>query len=252
MLGSDTAAGLIGLWGCERTFGPEVQGRLTIVEKEGAWRAEIGGFTVPAECANGDLAFSLPGGRGEFQGHRISEEALFGHWIQPSLTAGKMRYATPVEIDSVHPQIWRGQVAPLEDRRSFYLIVQPGSDGALKAFLRNPESNAGLSLPVEKVSVEGDSVRFTRRENEEEALVGRWDRERGILSLYVPRYGLTFDFTRRSPEEATGFFPRTPPVSSYRYRPPLPDDDGWPVGSLAEAGLGPVPLARLVEQILTT
>jgi CubicO group peptidase (beta-lactamase class C family) len=246
------APALVGLWGCERTFGPEVvHGRLTLVQQGAQWRAEIAGHEVPVEFADGNLKLVLPGGRGQFRGRMVGG-AIQGHWIQPLTVANGTAYATPVELKPVHSHLWQGQVEPMEDRRSFYLVIRREKDGSLGAFLRNPEANSGRFMPIGAVIADGDRVHFTDRERREDLLVGRWNTERTTFSLYFPNYGQTLDFTRRSRDEATGFYPRSLAEAAYVYRPPLAAGDGWPTAALTDVGLDPVPLRRLVEQILAT
>jgi hypothetical protein len=71
---------------------------------------------------------------------------ITGHWIQPVALVQGVRYAAPVELKQKQPRLWRGQVAPLDDRISLYLAIQRNVDGSIGGFLRNPERNAGLRL----------------------------------------------------------------------------------------------------------
>src|SRR5712692_1662053 len=47
------ANGLVGLWGSDRFFGPEVRGVLMVVKRAPDWRASIGGYSVPMELKAG-------------------------------------------------------------------------------------------------------------------------------------------------------------------------------------------------------
>jgi CubicO group peptidase (beta-lactamase class C family) len=248
----DGAAEMSGLWGSERSLGPEARGELTIVQEGMSWRAMIAGIEAPVRFTGGALTFVLAGGRGEFRG-RINRDAtkISGHWIQPLTAASGNRYATPVELRATQSKVWRGQVVPLDDRVSLYLVIRQQTDGSTGAFIRDPERNAGRFLRIGSVRREGENVRFLDREGKE-LLAGRYDKQSGLLSIAFPFYGATLDFTRRRPDEATGFYPRTPEVSRYVYHQPLAETDGWTTASLKDVGLDPAPLAALVQRILQT
>ena len=248
----DAAADLVGLWGSERTFGPEARGELTIMQEGTSWRAMIGGIEAPVRFAGGALTFVLAGGRGEFRG-RINRDAtkINGHWIQPVTITSGNRYATPVELRLTQSKVWRGEVVPLEDRVSLYLVIRQQTDGSVGAFIRDPDRNAGRFIRINRVTRNSEDVRFIDREGKE-LLSGRYDKQSGLLSIALPFYGATLDFTRRKPDEATGFYPRTPEVNQYVYHQPLVETDGWATASLTDAGLKQAPLSALVQRILQT
>jgi len=246
----DSAADLIGLWGCERSFGPDVRGELTIVERGSKWRAAIAGFEVPATNNGGALTLALPGDRGEFRGHFSKDgSSIVGHWIQPQAQVKGARYATPVELKQKPAKTWRGEVAPLDDHLSLYISIQRNPDGSIGAFLRNPDMNIGLRLKMGQVTRKGDLIHFAIGGGRE--LTGKFDIENAVFSLVLPYAPATFHFSRRSRDEAAGFYPRTP-AEAYVYRQPLVDDDGWPTATLAVVGLDAKPVAALVERILAT
>src|SRR5262249_23107513 len=62
----------------------------------------------------------------------------------------------------------------------------------------------------------------------------------------------SFQFTRRTPDDAPGFFPRTPALARYQYQRPLDNSDGWPTASLEDVGFDPKPITALVQRILDT
>src|SRR5437763_95633 len=82
---------------------------------------------------------------------------------------------------------------------------------------------------VAKRSVQDDLLHLPTRRGD---IAARYDQENDTLSFMPPGYSVTLDFTRRAPDQAAGFYPRTPPVERYVYRPPLAEDDGWATGSL--------------------
>jgi CubicO group peptidase (beta-lactamase class C family) len=250
----ESAARLVGLWGCERVFGPEVRGELTLVREGPRWHASIAGFEAPVRVDQDALTFELPGGRGKFRGRLIRSEAIIlGHWIQPkSEHVWGFSYATPIELKPTRRNVWRGQVVPLDDGETMYLVVRREEDGSLGAFLRNPERNLGQFIGPRRVECQGDVVRLTRDRKDGDALLGRYDTQSGMLSVFFPTESATFDFTRRGRDEATGFYPRTSAEETYVYRRPAAEDDGWETASLAAVGLDPQPITELVRSILKT
>jgi CubicO group peptidase (beta-lactamase class C family) len=250
----DVAARLVGLWGSEVVFGPEVRGVLTLAKQGSDWRASIAGFEAPARSDGDALTFVLPGSRGEFSGHlRKNETTILGHWIQPRTAhVWGVSYATPVELKAAGNNVWRGQVVPQDDGESMYFMIRRQEDGTLGAFLRNPERNLGRYIGFRHVECQGDLVRFTSDQKDTDPLVGRYDPRGGTLSVFFPTESATFDFTRRGRDEATGFYPRTAAEGRYVYRRPLLEDDGWETASLTDVGLDPKPISELVQSILAT
>ena len=242
-------ANLTGLWGCERVLGPELRGSLTVAGSGPEWHASIAGFESSTRPVDGALRFAFGGNRGEFRGRVASNgERIIGHWVQPPGTANMNSYATPVELASQGDRRWRGEVTPLDDRLDMYLVVQQHQDGGT-AFLRDPGRNAGLRLQFTQVRVNGSEVSLVDRSGREH--LGRYNEANDSLSIMLPSYPVTLDFTCRDRDRATGFYPRTP-SAKYNYRQPLPDTDGWPTASLEDVGLESGPIIALVEQILGT
>ncbi|MDQ3917615.1 MAG: beta-lactamase family protein [Acidobacteriota bacterium] len=246
----DPTAALAGLWGFERTLGPEVSGELTITRRGAAWRARVAGSEAPVRSDRDELSFTLPNDRGQFRG-RLSKDAgrIVGHWIQPPTVTGGTRYATPLELVAAGDKVWRGQVAPLTDRVELYLSVSRQGDGTYSAFLRDPLQNVGAFLRLGSIRLEGDSVRLASRGGE---IAGKYDSRGDTLSLALPSFPAALDFRRRGREQAEGFYPRTPALDAYVYRRPRAEADGWQTAALADVGLDPKSLTALVERILKT
>jgi CubicO group peptidase (beta-lactamase class C family) len=81
---------------------------------------------------------------------------------------------------------------------------------------------------------------------------GTLDEKAGTLSLQLVNWLPRFQFTRRTVQDAVGFYPRTPlDGTAWNYRKPLPEDDGWPTASMRAVGLDEAPIAELVNRILT-
>src|SRR5690349_10144107 len=109
---------LIGLWGAETTFGPQVRGELTLARGSDRWVIRIAGFEASATRSREDLRVALPGGQGEFRAKAPAADSsrFAGFWIQPEGTRGP--YATPVSMRRIRPGLWRGTVEPLDDALS--------------------------------------------------------------------------------------------------------------------------------------
>ncbi|MBJ6759894.1 serine hydrolase [Myxococcaceae bacterium JPH2] len=240
---------LVGTWGSERLLGPQVRGELTLVSHEGAWRARIAGFDVPARVEGGKLRVTLPGGQGELRGP-VPEagQRITSHWIQPRVRMSGMKFATPVTLTPLQPGVWRGEVAPLEDRFSLYLVVRKQQDDTVEAFLRNPERNLGGKQSF-RVELQGDAVRLSAKGGGLH-LEGTYDAKSARLSLRLPAMEETFEFTRRDRDQAVGLYARTPETGPYVYQPPLAEDDGWATTSLDAAGMEAEPVRQLVQRIL--
>lgn len=253
-LHADTNPGddkLVGLWGVERVFGMQVQGSLTLDGRGGDWQADIAGLQAPVRYSKGEVDFILPGGAGSFHGRESADgKRVEGFWRQPPGMTLEQAYATPLTLLRSQPGVWQGEVHPLTDRVSLYLMVSRGSDGKLQAFIRNPEFNFGMRR-LYTVSMDGAAVTLDDSLRKGDKLTGGYDADQDRLTLTVQGIG-SFEFTRRDRDHALGFYPVTPAVDHYIYREPVTQDDGWKAASLQQAGLDIKPLAALVQQVLDT
>lgn len=244
--------GLAGLWGCERTFGPAVGGELTIDGRSEPWLAQIGGYQLTLRREGTRVSFVLPGDQGEFRGRLDSpSNSISGHWIQPPGQANSSRYATPVLLKASARKVWRGEVVPLPDRLSLYLVMTVEQDGQAAAFIRNPEFNLGMGHSY-AVTRNGSHLLFTGKKDRTDRLEATYTKASDTLSVRLPGFAAPFILSRRGPSTALGFYPRTPPVKAYRYHPPIACGDGWPTASLQAVGMSPAPIFKLVQRILDT
>ena len=242
---------LVGLWGTEQDFRPLVRGALTIDGRSSGWRARIAGFDVPVERNQSMLAFTLPGGAGEFHGRlSLAANHISGDWIQPAGVVNNNRYATPLQLVAIERSAWQGIVTPLDDRISFYVSIQAAPNGSLTAFIVNPEFN-DFRRRTYAVAMNGAAVTFSNPKRANDQLQGTYDKETDRLSLPLLDSYPPVQLSRRKQGDAIGFFPRTPALQKYAYTKPIRSDDGWPTASLADVGLEEKPIAALVEKILT-
>jgi CubicO group peptidase (beta-lactamase class C family) len=252
-LHADTAPAtdrLVGLWGSERVFGPAASGTLTLDGRSADWQAAVAGISASVKHDKDGVSFSLPGDQGSFHGTLSTDgKRIDGFWIQPAGVTLQNPYSTPLTLTATQDKVWRGEVHPLVDRVSLYLVISRADDGSLKAFIRNPEFNFGMRRAY-KVSLDGNQVTLDDTQRKHDQLHGSYDPEQDLLTITVQGIA-SFDFTRRDRDHALGFYPVTP-AAPYVYRAPVQQDDGWKTGSLEAAGLDPKPLAALVQQVLDT
>ncbi len=252
---SNPATELIGLWEAKRDFGPEVRGTLTLMRRDAGWEAEIAGHTVSAREQGGSIGFEIAGGRGEFHGRmEPKSHEIKGHWIQPPTVNSGAKHASPVALKPYGKNRWHGEVVPLEDEFTLYLVVSAKDDGSVGAFLRNPNRNVGVFLNVDRLERNGDAVkligRFFRNANESVLAEGTYRPDDERLSIYLPSRGGTYDFNRIDGDSASSFYARGKNPGPYRYVPPSVEDDGWPTGTLEEVGISIEPIRKLIETII--
>ena len=243
------AENLIGIWGSESSFGPKVRGELIVDAHAQPWQAAIAGFHLPVQQSGDAVTFVVPGGEGEFRGRLSSDRrAILGHWIQPPGMIFNNAYASPVLLSGSSKSVWRGTVSPLEQRVSLYLSVQRSADGTLTAFISNPEMNFFRRRKF-KVSQTDATVMLSGAGPD---IAGSYEAESGTLSLRVVDFMPEFRFTRRTRQDAAGFFPRTSPgAAADVYRRPATESDGWRTASLREVGLDERRISALIEKIFS-
>jgi CubicO group peptidase (beta-lactamase class C family) len=242
---------LVGLWTAKRRFGPDGRGPLVIQRTGPAYTAEMMGRILPVRVDQGELSFELPNGQGVFRGKPQTGGAIVGFWLPPNQVAMGGR-ATPVHLAPDGPNRWRGTVVPFDDVFTFHLMLQKRADGSLGALLRNPERDLGAQIGAERLIRDGTVLKLMgkrRTETEERELAGgTYDAENAVITLAFPSRGGTYDFGRDGDE--SDFYPRGRNPGRYVYRPPLARDDGWPTGTLEEAGIDRAAMETLIQGIV--
>lgn len=251
---SNSAKELAGLWEAKRRFGPDVRGSLLIKQTGGNWQAEIAGRLAAVKLTGDAVTFELSDGRGAFQGKFDSRRTkIVGHWIQPATVEYGTQYASPVTLSKDRQNIWRGEVSPLEDTMTFYLMIKVRDDGSVGAFLKNPERNVGRQIRIDHIEQNGDSIKlFAADSNGEKGRVlveGKYYADRETMSIYFPTRGGTFDLKR---VQTSDFYPRGRPTESYVYAPPLAFDDGWQTASLEDVGISRAGIEKFIQMIVNT
>jgi CubicO group peptidase (beta-lactamase class C family) len=254
-MAADTPADeLAGLWKAKRRFGPDARGLLVIQRTGAAYSAEMVGRSMPVRDEKGELSFELPNGEGAFRGRLQAGGAIAGHWFPPkgmAQNAGGI-FVSPVRLKPEGPNRWSGAVVPWEDAFTFYLLAQKRPDGTLGVVLRNPERDFGAWLGVNRLVRDGDAVKLIGKrpgwKEEGEVASGTYDAESEVITLFFPNRGGPYDFRRDGDD--SDFYPRGKNQARYEYRPPLAREDGWPTGTLDEAGIDHAAIEKLIQRIV--
>jgi CubicO group peptidase (beta-lactamase class C family) len=237
-MSAQRAPGLTGTWVAERNYDTAVRSAAVTLARRRAWTATIGGRQASAADSSAPV-FTFKDGsqlRVRFDG------GPKGQWIQPGDPGNGEPIASPVAFKPAGRNRWRGAIRPIDRVEHLLLFVQraPGS-GAPRAFIRNPEINAGARVGTRTVVVAGEGVRLVRPGQAD--ITGRWSPKRDTLTLVDPGLPGTFVFTRRPPVDDS---------KAYSYRTPSVDGDGWKTGTLREAGLDETAIARIVDRVRNT
>ena len=243
---------LVGLWKAKKIFGPD-RGTLEMRRSPAGWTADFLGRILPVTSKGSELSFEVPNDRGAFRGH-VSDEAILLHWYSPPSAAAWTGYriASPVRLEAAETNRWRGLVDPRADEFTLYLPIEKRPDGSIGAYFRNPDRNQGLFWRVEHLVRTGNEIRFLGRrpgqKDETEQMRGTYDPEREVITVNVPGRGGTYDFRRD--DDQSDFYPRGKNPARYSYVPPPALDDGWPTGTLEDAGIDRPAIEKFVQTIL--
>jgi CubicO group peptidase (beta-lactamase class C family) len=199
---------------------------------------------------NGELRFDLPDDQGTFRG-KFAAKNIIGHWFRPGteINGGS---ASPVFLQPDGTMRWRGEIVPLEDNFTLYLMVTPRSDGSMGVVLRNPERDFGGQIGAERLIRTGNVVRLIgkRRGQKEdrELATGIFDPENRMFTLSLPDGGGSWDF--RPDGDESDFYPRGKTPDRYVYRRPLERDDGWPTADLADVQIDRAIIEKYVQSVI--
>lgn len=245
-----TVESMEGMWASETIFGPEIDGILVLREHDEVWHAEIEGRSAVVQQQDDVWAFELPGERGSFRGQLVGD-TLRGFWFQPRGRVLRDRFATPAELRQAPDRSWRGRVDPHPEQISLYFEFELAG-GKLNARMRNPERNIGVFYDLGNAVVEGRDLLLYNAGGDEVLLRGQIAASGDRWSLDLEQGGATVEFSKRTRDSITGYFPADSSPEPYAYRLPLADDDQWPIARPAEVGLKPAPLEALVQSVLDT
>lgn len=252
---------LIGLWSFETLFGRRVHGEIAVGRTNGVWHASFAGLDGRVEVKGETVRVDFANGVGSFRGAPSRDErAIEGYWLQPAASddprhpaGASQAFATPLVLKRTGPNQWSGEVHPLEDRFKLYLKVFRSEEGALLGAFRDPYLNENGGASRLRVTRESGKVVFSKLNNEggydkvfDAALLHGPDR----LALFWPSLDRKIELQRRTPEEASAFFPRRPSDPAYRYEKPPSVGDGWRVARGRDVGVDEAALARAVQKII--
>lgn len=236
---------LVGLWGGgEMALAATVQGAVTVERTANSWTMRVGGFEAHAPASGDSLVLRLPGGQGSLRA-QIHGDSLEGYWIQPA-AFGSPSYASPVRFHSRAAGAWDGTVTPLIQRFPLYLAIRRLDDGELRGTFRNPEANWPGRAGAMRILREGSEVLFFDVRTGKSRYRQPFDSAAGTLLF---DFGAPLVLTRRSDDDAVGFFPRAPALPPYTYRQPGRGVDGWRTASAASARVREASLELIVRQI---
>jgi CubicO group peptidase (beta-lactamase class C family) len=241
------SSALRGLWGYEWRNAAQVRGTLLVDERTSPGVASIDGYAVALSGGGAGPSFALPADAGSFRGTLLPDGQVAGTWFQPPTLSAGVRYATPVRLRKIAPDLWTGSVNPLPDRVDLFLVIAVDDAGLLRAFIRDPNANSGAGRLFE-VSVSGTVVTLRNVADRTDMIGGSFDSATKILLLDVPGYG-SLTFTPRSRDTALGFYPRTP-SAEWHYRVPVPLEDGWSTSSLRDVRIDPLAIYAIVRQVV--
>jgi CubicO group peptidase (beta-lactamase class C family) len=247
------AGELAGLWKTKGCFGPDAHGALVIQKRGTDYRADMLGREVPVRLDAGELTFELPDRLGRFRG-KLEGKNILGHWFRYATSVNGNGSTAPVVLSPVllkpegHDR-WRGDVEPLQDEFTFFLLLTRQPDGTLSAVLRNPEFDFGTQQHVERLTVDGTQLKLIgkRGGKEREVGTGTWDVENDTLTLDFPGRGGNYDFHRDGDDSE--FYPRGRHPDHYAYRAPPRFDDGWPTATLDAENIDVPAMERFIQKL---
>ncbi len=243
-----SGSALIGLWGIDTVFGPDLRGPIVIpATGPTTWIAKIGGLEVPSTWTGHGWRFTFPDSSRLDAGVPVVGRPLAGFWTQPPGPLGWFASPVPVEIVWSPQPVVHGVVVPLDQRMSIYLNIQPGDSGTLRGSFRNPQMGWNGGVSSFRVAVAGDDVALTDPATGKVRFNQAYN---PVAHTITMDFGTPFNLTPITLEQARRYTPRPRTEPPYTYRAPAPRVDGWSVGTATSVGMSDSVLADLVRWII--
>lgn len=250
---ASSAKEFVGLWEAKRRFGPDIRGTMLIKKAGSGLEAEIAGLRAEARTVRDQISFELPDDKGKFQGKfNPGRTKIVGHWIQSRTVESGLPYASPVTLARTGQEYWRGEVSPIDDTFTFFLVVKERDDGSVGAFLANPERNLGRFIRVDQIERDGETIKLVGGSGQEKRVWAEGRYREGVLIINFPNRGGTYDFKRVDANGTSNFYPRGRPDASYIYAPPPKLDDGWDTASLEDVGISRAGITKFIQMLIDT
>lgn len=244
---------LAGLWKAKHDYGPDARGALVLRKAADGWQADFRGRRIEVGEVNGDLTFELPNLEGAFRARLQPDGSVKrAQWFQPASITNPP-FGSGITFEPDGPDRWRGEVLPMDDTSTFYLMLQKRPDGSLGAFLRHREFNLGVRYDLDRLVRDGNAVRLIGRLRGEKAdrvlLNGTYEPDNEVLTLaFDPPLDGNYDFRRAGDE--SDFYPRGRNPGRFAIQPPLERADGWPIATLDEVNIDRNGIESFVQWIL--
>ena len=247
---------LIGIWASEITPAPVLHGALVIMRTGPDWRATLGSVSTTFRPSGDSIRFSLADSLGTFRGVLgKGATTIEGWWIQPTGVVFANPMASTLTLRRTGPDSWRGDVVPVPEKYSLYLVINRTPAGTLNAAFRNPQLNQRGGSSQYHVSRIENIVFFTARPDTTRPEIRHravFDTATRQLTMFWPPLGQTLVLTPRREDQAVDLFPRLPRGQRYAYSAPTSSNDGWRVASARTVGFDEEKLRTLVQRIADT
>lgn len=253
------APDLEGLWAVERAYAPSLRGTLEVRRSGSRWSATVGHARAQGRSQNGVVRLNF-GVHGDFRGSIAQDGALDGLWLQPNSdaeerddpTATSQAFASPMRLERVRRNVWRGAVEPLDGRFTLYLRVFRDEQGRLIGAFRNHEINSRGGASHFVLSEEGDALSFVAQLDGGQEIRHNATRLRDPdrIRIFWPDVGSDLELARTTEAAARHYTSRPPSDAPYAYRAPETLDDGWRTSSARDTGIDEAALTRMVQSII--
>src|SRR5690348_656704 len=115
---------LVGLWKAQHDFGPDARGALILQKTASGWWADFRGRRIAVHENDNVLTFDTPDREAGFRARLQPERTLAsGQWFQPASPTNPP-FGSSITFKSDGPNRWRGEVVPIADTSTVYLMLQ--------------------------------------------------------------------------------------------------------------------------------